>query len=128
MLVCIIMRYIRALSRLYTGENKMGTIEENIVRFGGLISQVNRPGINELMNWLRTKTDFYTAPASTAFHLACEGGLLQHSLNVYDCLVEKRKSAIWSSHLAEVSDESLIIMALFHDLCKVNFYKKSFFS
>ena len=59
---------------------------ENVARFEALMAQVNREGIAALMEYIRNKSDFYTAPASTKFHLSCEGGLLQHSLNVYDCL------------------------------------------
>ena len=100
----------------------MPTIEENVKRFEELLSSVERAGIDKLMGYIRNKTDFYKAPASTRFHLACEGGLLQHSLNVYDCLIAKKESPVWKPVLAEIPDESLIIMALLHDLCKTNFY------
>ena len=96
--------------------------EDNIKRFEELLSSVDRAGIDKLLGYIRHKTDFYKAPASTRFHLACEGGLLQHSLNVYDCLVAKKESLVWKPILAEIPDESLIIMALLHDLCKANFY------
>ena len=102
----------------------MPTIEENILRFEELLGSVEKEGISKLMNYIRNSTDFYKAPASTRFHLACEGGLLQHSLNVYDCLVAKKESPIWKPILADIPDESLIIMALLHDLCKVNFYSE----
>lgn len=97
----------------------------NIKRFEELTSRVNREGMDRLLNMLKG-TDFYTAPASTRFHLSCEGGLLQHSLNVYDCLVAKKESPVWKDIVSSVGDESLIVMALFHDICKVNFYKKGF--
>ena len=64
--------------------------EDNVKRFEDLLLSVQRDGIQKLVNYIN-KTDFYKAPASTRFHLACEGGLLQHSLNVYDCLTEKKK-------------------------------------
>ena len=102
----------------------MPTIEENILRFEELLGSVQKEGISKLMNYIRNNTDFYKAPASTRFHLACEGGLLQHSLNVYDCLVAKKESPIWKSILSDIPDESLIIMALLHDLCKANFYSE----
>ena len=47
---------------------------------------VRRPGAEKLLDWLDTKTDFFTAPASTRFHGACEGVLCMHSLNVYHAL------------------------------------------
>lgn len=100
--------------------------EKNKERFEALVAKVNREGMDELMDYVRNKSDFYTAPASARFHLCCEGGLLQHSLNVYDCLVAKKQNPIWKPILDEISEESLIIMALFHDLCKTNFYKKGY--
>ena len=102
----------------------MPTIEENILRFEELLGSVQKEGISKLMNYIRNSTDFYKSPASTRFHLACEGGLLQHSLNVYDCLVAKKESPIWKPILSDIPDESLIIMALLHDLCKANFYSE----
>ncbi len=96
--------------------------EDNIKRFEELLSSVNRAGIDKLLGYIKNNTDFYKAPASTRFHLACEGGLLQHSLNVYDCLIAKRESPVWKPILGDIPDESLVIMALLHDLCKINFY------
>ncbi len=102
----------------------MTTREDNVERFENLMATVTRDGKDDLMDYIRTKTDFYTAPASTQYHLSCEGGLLQHSLNVYDCLVAKKESPVWKRVLEDIPEESLIILALLHDLCKVNFYVK----
>ena len=79
---------------------------------------ISREGGQQLLEWLDT-TDFYTAPASSRFHCACESGLVQHSLNVFDVLMEK--------HYEEGVDnaESFAICALLHDLCKAQFYKVS---
>ena len=57
------------------------------------------------MDYIKNKTDFYTAPASTQFHLSCEGGLLQHSLNVYDCLVAKKESPIWKKTFEDIPED-----------------------
>ncbi len=65
--------------------------------FESLLEKVNRNGIKELINYIRTDTDFYYAPASTLFHLACDGGLLQHSLNVHNSLAVKRLSLVWNN-------------------------------
>ena len=100
-------------------------IEENIRKFENLMMQVDRDGTFNLVEFLQTETDFFTAPASTNFHLATEGGLLQHSLNVYDCLMGKRGNYIWRKALEEVPEESLILCALLHDICKANFYSKT---
>ena len=62
--------------------------QELIERFERLLLETKRPGIENLLEFIR-KSDFYTAPASTRFHGAYEGGLLEHSLNVYDCLANK---------------------------------------
>jgi hypothetical protein len=100
----------------------MPTIEENIGRYEQLLGSVKRDGIDKLLHYIQKGTDFYKAPASTRFHLACDGGLLQHSLNVYDCLIAKRKSPVWKDVLKDIPDESFILIALLHDLCKANFY------
>ena len=70
----------------------------------------------ELLDWLDHKTDFFTAPASTRFHGACEGGLCMHSLNVYHALHD-------TFFTEGDSEETFAICALLHDLCKANYYK-----
>lgn len=87
-------------------------------RFIDLCNKVERKGMDDLMNWLE-ESDFYTCPASSRFHGAYRGGLLEHSLNVYDEL--KRILSAYSE--ISIPEESVIIASLFHDLCKVNFYK-----
>jgi hypothetical protein len=79
-------------------------------------SNIHRDGITNLMLWLES-TDFYEAPSSVRYHGSEPGGLLAHSLQVYKRLKEKQ---------VDESDETIAITALFHDLCKVNFYKPSF--
>ena len=78
---------------------------------------IKRNGIDDLLNWLET-TDFYTAPASTRYHDAYETGLVMHSLNVYSHLKK-----LCEFYECNTSLESIAIVALFHDLCKVGFYK-----
>jgi len=82
-----------------------------------LLNKINRPGMPELMEFLE-KSDYYKAPASTRYHGAYEKGLMEHSYKVYEILKEKVEF-----HKLEVSEETLIIVTLLHDLCKVNFYK-----
>ena len=88
-------------------------------RFLELLNTVNRDGINDLINFIK-KTDFFKAPASTRFHGSKEGGLLEHSLKVYEILKHKVGNCIEE---IEVSEETIIIVALLHDICKANFYK-----
>ena len=83
---------------------------------------IKREGIKDLMGWLES-TDFFTAPASTRFHGACDGGLCMHSLNVYRRL--KDLNEFYDMDGAGCSRESEAIVALFHDLCKVGCYKVS---
>lgn len=89
----------------------------NIKRFEDLMNQVTREGKDALMDYIRNKSDFYTAPASTRFHLSTEGGLLQHSLNVYDSLQRKKDNATWGGILEAAGPDALIICPLLHDLC-----------
>lgn len=94
---------------------------ENIDKFECIMSVVEREGKDELMEYIRN-SDFYTVPASTRFHLSAKGGLLQHSLNVYDCLTAKQDNDIWGRILDEAGMDSLAIVSLFHDICKTGFY------
>lgn len=95
--------------------------QEHIKRFEDLLLSVDRKGIDKLIDFIR-KSDFYTAPASTKYHLCHEGGLLEHSLNVYDCLLAKADNEIWKPIMSEIDRETLILTALLHDLCKANYY------
>ena len=89
---------------------------------------IHREGADKLLEYLLSPaSDFFTAPASARFHSSYEGGLLDHSLNVYDCLNSYLKSPrIKDIFDIEYSDESIAIVSLLHDLCKVNIYKKGF--
>lgn len=90
-------------------------------RFLELLSTVKRDGIDKLIAYLE-KSTFFTDPCSTRFHLCYEGGLVKHSLNVYTCLIAKKDNFIWKPVMDKIPDESLIIMALLHDLCKIGSY------
>ena len=80
---------------------------------------ITRPGSEKLLEWL-SQSDFFIAPASTKYHSAFEGGLVQHSLNVYKLL--KKRCAEYG-----ITDgESIAICGLLHDICKANFYTVSY--
>ena len=88
--------------------------------------KITRPGADRLLDYLENKCDFFTAPASTRFHCAYEGGLCEHSLNVYDCLksyldTDRAKNTFG----LEFSEESIAVSALLHDVCKIDTYKVS---
>lgn len=87
---------------------------------------IKREGADKLLDFLENKSDFFTAPASTRFHGAYEGGLLRHSLNVYECLVSYlARERVKEQYKLNVSDETAAVVALLHDVCKVNFYTVS---
>ena len=88
--------------------------------------KIKREGADKLLEFLE-KSDFFTAPASTRFHGAYEGGLLRHSLNVYECLTAYlERERVKEQYKLKVSDETAAVVALLHELCKVNFYTVSY--
>ncbi|MBQ9375740.1 MAG: hydrolase [Ruminococcus sp.] len=89
---------------------------------------INRPGSERLLEYLLSdSSDFFTAPASTRYHGAYEGGLCEHSINVYECLKSYlERERVKDNYGLDFSDESIAIVALLHDLCKVNLYRTSF--
>lgn len=102
----------------------MSNSNPNIERFEHLLKSTSREGIDDLIAFIR-KSDFYTAPASTRYHSCHEGGLLEHSLNVYDRLKAKLDDEVWKSNL-NVEEDTIIIVSLLHDLCKIYFYTTEF--
>ena len=88
--------------------------------FESLLLSTHREGIDKLIAYLKLKTDFFSAPASTRFHSSCPGGLLQHSMNVYKMLKAKSQTETWKSTLSR--EDTIIIVSLLHDICKANFY------
>lgn len=95
-------------------------INKNKANFVALVNAyVHREGIDSLMQFLE-ESDFYTAPASTRFHGAFDGGLCAHSI-----AVGKQLMTLADLYAPGVYDkESLVIAALFHDLCKIGVYKR----
>lgn len=99
------------------------------MRFEEEVGKIKREGVDKLMNYVR-KSDFYTAPSSTAFHLSVAGGLLQHSINVMkalrDILTDNGDGTysymLLGSEVAKISEETLVLISLFHDICKTKFY------
>ena len=108
--------------------NDNAGVKSNKERFIEIFkSKITREGADKLLQFLLSPhSDFFTAPASSRFHSSYEGGLLDHSLNVYDCLVAYMNTDKAKELGFEYSEETLAIVALLHDLCKVNVYKKGF--
>ncbi|MDE6953360.1 MAG: hydrolase [Erysipelotrichales bacterium] len=99
----------------------------NKERFIEIFKQhIKRQGSDKLLEFLLSKnSDFFDAPASTRFHGSYGGGLLEHSLNVYDCLKDYlSRQRVKDTYGLKYSEESIAIVALLHDLCKVNCYKR----
>ena len=99
---------------------------------------IKRDGLEKLLAWLDS-TDFYSAPASTQYHLSVEGGLCQHSLNVFHTMVklanlrydkEESDDNVYNGESTEVDGafniENIALVALFHDICKANCYVRDF--
>ena len=88
-------------------------------QFIELLRSTKREGIDELIDFLE-KTDFFKAPASTRFHGDHEGGLVEHSLKVYEILKYKVENNVEG---VKYSEDTVKLVALLHDVCKSNFYK-----
>ena len=90
---------------------------------------ITRDGVDRLVQFLE-ESDYFTAPASTRFHGAEQGGLAIHSLSVYEELLELHKRLVKRIDIEEsllekikgYTQENLAIAGLFHDLCKTYFY------
>lgn len=98
----------------YKGKRAMKDDNLNAKLFDSVLSACNREGMDKLLAWLHT-TDFYTAPASSKYHLNREGGLLEHSVNVW--------TLMWKEAAADgIPNASKDIVSLLHDVCKVGLY------
>ena len=85
-------------------------------------ANIERDGAENLVEWLE-KSDFFTAPASARRHNSFEGGLCKHSLNVYYRFIKLLENEFGEKWQERISLESATIIALFHDICKVDCYK-----
>jgi len=90
--------------------------------FNKALTYIKREGIAALVNWLEEDTDFFTAPASTQFHGNYEGGLLEHSMIVTRFALHNFNFVVKVKPELEELRESVILCALFHDVCKTNYY------
>lgn len=109
----------------YSDTSKPEDIERHRQRFCQLLRDTNRENIDYVIEDLET-IGFFTAPASVRNHFNFDGGLLLHSLNVYDMAISLRKSILEVRPEAadELDDASIAIAALLHDTCKANIYRK----
>ena len=88
---------------------------------------ITRPGSEELLAYLE-KSDFFRAPASHKYHLSIPGGLVMHSVGVYNRLRELflREKELKNdfTELTPEQEETIAICGLLHDLCKIDFYQQ----
>lgn len=89
--------------------------------------KIKREGADKLLEYLDSKAcDFFTAPASARFHGSYDGGLVAHSLNVYECLLDYlARPRVKETYGLDPDEETAAIVALLHDICKINTYKRS---
>ena len=99
-----------------TSDNTMKEIVSALVK-------TEREGILDLLNYMESH-DFYKAPCSSNYHLAIEGGLADHSLNVYHIAMDIAK-ALYGKGLSAEMKESITICALLHDLGKMGQFDKA---
>lgn len=104
----------------------MSELQEKFIRI--YRENIQREGADKLLDWLCSPaSDFFTAPASTRYHGAYDGGLCEHSINVYECLCDYlQRPRVREMYGLAPSAQTVAIVALLHDLCKVNCYKPSF--
>ena len=97
--------------------------------FIGILSETSRKGIDQVLAKLE-ELGFFVAPASSKFHLSCKGGLLEHSMNVYNAAMMIREQAVKNKpELEELLPlDSVAICTLLHDVCKTDIYKESILS
>ena len=87
---------------------------------------IHREGAEALLDYLMNKSDFFTAPASAKYHGSYAGGLCEHSLNVYHCLSDYlSRERVTDLYGLEYSPESIALVSLLHDVCKIGCYKPS---
>ena len=89
---------------------------------------IKRDGAKEFLDYLcSNKSDFFTAPASTRFHGSYPEGLVEHSINVYHCLKDYlSRNRVKDMYGMDYDDETIALVALLHDVCKINVYKTSY--
>ena len=97
--------------------------EDSMLTFKQVFQTITRPGAAELWDYLKTGS-FFEDPASTRYHMDCCGGLCRHSLNVYYRL-KKLVEDYGRESGRSYSDESVAIVALLHDLCKMGCYQQT---
>ena len=97
---------------------------DTITRYEGLKGKITerKEAFNDFINMLENESSWLTSPASTRFHLCEEKGLLKHSVGVAESLLKFREALA-----PEISEESCVIVGLFHDVAKIGMPGKSLY-
>lgn len=98
-------------------------MEQTKQRIIDLLMSTNRTGMDKLVEHM-DKNGFFTAPCSGAYHLAKNGGLSEHSLNVYDQMFQFAQTTYFNDELESKWQERIIITSLLHDLGKIGQFGK----
>ncbi|MBQ7902028.1 MAG: hydrolase [Clostridia bacterium] len=99
----------------------MSTIKDEFIQI--YQNNITRDGSDRLLDYI-CQSDFFQAPASARYHSAYDGGLAQHSINVYHCLSDyMSRERVRSTYGLNCSDETIAVVSLLHDLCKIGCYK-----
>jgi len=100
------------------------TVTQDEKRFREILESTGREGVGEFLEYLKIN-DFFTAPGSVSHHSNWKGGLVNHSLKVYDCAMQIREKMIREnpSLIDVLTEEKVAVAALLHDICKADEYK-----
>lgn len=98
-------------------------------KFTEILSSTGRKGMDSVIAKLE-ESGFFDAPASSRFHLSCKGGLMEHSMNVYEAALFVREQIIQRRPELEeqLPLDSVAVCALLHDTCKTDIYKEGILS
>lgn len=110
--------YLRSKNNKQKGVDNINNLKEKVLKS---LKSIDRDGIDDLINHLLERTDYFIAPASTNYHSNFEKGLIEHSDKVTELFREKN-----TRFNLGLSEDTIKICGYGHDLCKCNFYKKGF--
>ncbi|MGN0788270.1 MAG: hydrolase [Candidatus Onthoplasma sp.] len=101
------------------------TIEEIKQEYINIFKKnIKRDGADKLLDYLENQSDFFFAPASSRRHSNFDGGLAYHSIKVYNRFKKNIQNEYGENYQEHLSEESIAIIALLHDICKTGNYIK----
>lgn len=98
-------------------------VNANYAKFMKYIkAYISRDGVDKLISYLE-HTDLKVAPASSKYHMSVEGGLVQHSLNVFMRMIQLVQNEYGDFEHCPYTKETIALVSLLHDIAKINYYK-----